>query len=119
VAGITSHRDLIVWQKAMLVAEYAYGYSRLFPREEVYGLSSQLRRAAVSVAANIAEGYYRSTREYLHFLSVAKGSAMEVDTLLLLAIRLGHLSEQQVQPTLELIEEVSKMITAICKRLDG
>jgi four helix bundle protein len=119
MAPIASHRDLIVWQKAMLLVEQAYVYTRLFPRREVYGLSSQLTRAAISVAANIAEGHYRSTREYLHFLSIAKGSAMELDTLLLLAIRLGYLGEQEAQPTLELIEEVSKMLTTIRKRLGG
>ena len=114
---LASHRELIVWQKAISLAEQAYGLARSLPRHERYGLTSQLTRASVSVATNIAKGYYRSSREYCHFLAIAKGSVMEMETLLLIACRLEYLSEAETHATLELIIEISKMLTAIRARL--
>ena len=92
--GIDSHRDLLVWQKAMDLVELVYSITNLFPTSETYRLTAQLTRAAVSVPANIAEGYGRaSTRDYAHFLSIAKGSLMETETLLMLAVRLKYLTD--------------------------
>jgi four helix bundle protein len=83
---IRSHHDLKVWQLGMDIAEKVYSLTRQFPREELYGLTSQLRRAASSIPANIAEGNGRSsTKDYLRFLSIAVGSLCEVETFLLLA----------------------------------
>jgi four helix bundle protein len=92
--SIRSYRDLRVWQMGMDLAEHCYLVTQGFPQAEVYGLTSQLRRAAVSVPANIAEGYGREYRkEYIHFLRVAQGSLKELETHLILASRIGYLPE--------------------------
>jgi len=115
---VSSHRDLIVWRKAMDLTVEVYRLSRSFPRDEIYRLTSQLTRAASSVPANIAEGNARSTpREYAYFLSVARGSLMEAETFLMLAMRLGYVSADRAAPALELITEISKMLTALRTRL--
>jgi len=115
---IESHRDLVVWQKAMDLAVAAYRVSQGLPRSEDYGLTSQLRRAAASVPANIAEGSARGSRkDYAHFLSIAKGSLMELETFLMLAVRLEYLTEEQVAPVLQLATEISKMLTTLRARL--
>ncbi len=86
-----SHRDLKAWQEAMSLVERVYALTSSFPTDERYGLTSQLRRAAVSVPANIAEGFARNgTKELLHFLGIAGGSLSELDTLVELTIRLGY-----------------------------
>lgn len=88
-------KQLTVWQKAYELALEIYKFSKAFPKEEIYGLTSQMRRAAVSIPANIAEGYERKNRkEYLQFLYIAKGSTGEVETYLSLARDLGYLSSQ-------------------------
>ena len=115
---IGSHRDLRVWQKAMDLAVEVYRLSRSFPRDEIYRLTSQLTRAVASVPANIAEGHARgSTREYAHFLSIAKGSLMETETFLTLSVRLGYLSREDAVPALSLVTEISKMLTSLRLRL--
>jgi four helix bundle protein len=115
---ITSHRELVVWQKAMDLTVQVYGLSSRFPADERYRLTSQITRAAASVPANIAEGHARSTAtEYAHFLSIAKGSLMETETFLMLAVRLNYLSEIQVAASLHLVTEVSKMLTRLRMRL--
>lgn len=87
---VDSYRDLLVWQRNMALAEGCYHLTRDFPREEVYGMTSQVRRSAVSIPANIAEGYGRESRgEYVQFLRVAQGSLKELETHLLLAQRVG------------------------------
>ena len=113
-----SHKDLLVWQKPMDLAVVVYGLTRKFPKEETYRLVGQVTRAVASVPANIAEGYARATRkDYAHFLAIAKGSLMEAETFLMLAVRLGYVGKGDAGPTLELITEVSKMLTAIRRRL--
>ncbi len=87
-----SHRELFVWQKANALAVRLYRETESFPKSETYGLSSQLRRASVSVASNIAEGQGRLTRgEFQHFLGMARGSLLEVDTQLAIALDLGYM----------------------------
>jgi four helix bundle protein len=89
---IQSHRDLIAWQKAMDLVVETYTVSRDFPKEELYGLTSQMRRAAMSVPANIAEGQGRRlSGEFIHFLGNARGSLLELDTHLEIALRLGYI----------------------------
>jgi four helix bundle protein len=89
-----SHRDLLAWQEAIALAEMVYRDTARFPREEIYGLTSQLRRAAISVPSNIAEGAGRnSSRELLHYLGITCGSLAELDTQLELAVRLGYLAD--------------------------
>lgn len=113
-----SHRELVVWQKAMDLVVLVYRLTERFPHSEVYRLTGQLTRAVVSVPANIAEGNARaSMKEYAHFLSVAKGSLMETETFLFLAIRLGYISHSDATPALSLVVEISKMLTALRTRL--
>ncbi|NPV06772.1 MAG: four helix bundle protein [Anaerolineae bacterium] len=115
---IESHRDLVVWRKAMEMTAEVYRLAAGFPREEEYRLTSQLVRAAASVPANVAEGHARGTRkDYAHFVAVAKGSLAEAETFLLLALDLGLASPQEAQHALSLIEEISKMLTALRARL--
>ncbi len=86
-AEIRSFRDLVVWQKAMVLVEHVYGFSKLFPSDERYGLTAQIRRAAVSVPSNIAEGYGRhSTSDYIRFLQISLGSLNELQTQLELGV---------------------------------
>jgi len=118
MAGVASHRDLIVWQKAMDLAVLCYATSRSFPRAETYGLTSQLTRSAASVAANIAEGSGRGTpNDFAHFVAIAKGSLMETETFLTLAVRLSYVTEEETAPLFALITEISKMLTALRGKL--
>jgi four helix bundle protein len=113
-----SYRDLDVWQKSMKLAVAVYKTTADFPKHELYGLSSQMRRAAVSVPANIAEGRGRWYRgEFAHHCAIARGSLMELDTYLELAIELGYLRKQSVAPALELVEELGRMLTALIRAL--
>ena len=116
---IESYRDLVVWQKAMDLAEEVYKLCKLIPKDEQYGLTSQLRRAAVSIPSNIAEGFgRRSTAEYMHFLSVANGSLAEVETQLLLAIRFEYIFSAQSEKALSLRLEISKMLASLRRKLE-
>ena len=115
---IQSHRDLIVWQKAMDFAEVVYGLAARFLPHETYRLGSQITRAAASVPANIAEGHARGTkRDYANFLSVAKGSLMEAETFLMLAVRLKYIAQTEASTAFALVPEVSKMLTSLRSRL--
>jgi four helix bundle protein len=109
---------MTVWQKSVELVVHVYKLTGSFPREELYGLTSQLRRAAVSIPANIAEGNGRSTqRDYAHFLSVSLGSARELDTLLELAARLNFTSEAGAVPCHALLDEVCRMLHSLRSRL--
>jgi len=113
-----SYRDLIVWQKAMDLCVEVYRLSASFPRDERFGLTSQIRRSAYSVPANIAEGNARGTRrDYAHFDSVARGSLAGTETFLLLAVRLGFASRPRIAPVLALATEIGKMLNALRTRL--
>src|SRR6476659_4707391 len=116
--GIQSHRDLKVWQLGMDICECVYGLTRDFPPDERFGLISQLRRAAVSVPANIAEGNARSsTKEYLRHLSVAIGSLAEVETFLDLAIRLHYGQSNTIQHLAEQVAEERRMLRGLQRSL--
>ena len=115
---IKSYRDLIAWQKAMDFVADVYRVTTNFPRDEIYGLTSQLRRAAVSIPSNIAEGQGRhSTRDFIHFLSVAYGSLNETQTQLLIAQRLGYLNEADCQPLIEQSYELARIINGLSRSL--
>jgi four helix bundle protein len=114
---IQSHRDLVVWQKAMDLVELVYRLSGRFPASESYRLTAQLTRAVASIPANIAEGHARTTKEYAWYIGVAKGSLMEVETFLMIAVRLGYLREGDAAPAFDLITEMSKMLTAVRSKL--
>lgn len=99
MAAVRDHRDLRVWQMAMELAPLVYGAIGKLPKTEIYALGDQMRRATVSIPANIAEGRARQhTREFLQFVCVARGSLAELDTLLALALRLGYLNKTELQP---------------------
>jgi four helix bundle protein len=107
-------RELRVWQCGMDLVEEVYRLTKGFPKDELYGLTNQLRRAAVSVPSNIAEGQTRSfVKEYLQFLSVARGSLAEVQTQIEIAARLKYLSAEQVQPMLERAESLARQLNAL------
>lgn len=107
-------RDLKVWQVSLCLAEEVYRLSAQFPKHETYGLVSQMQRAAVSVPSNIAEGQARnSSKEFYHFLGIARGSLAELETQLVLAQRLGYLGGEQASPVLEMAEEVGKMLKGL------
>jgi four helix bundle protein len=115
---IRSYRELRVWQLAMDVAEYVYSLASNFPKSETYGLSSQLQRAAVSIPANIAEGHGRgTTRDYLRHLSIARGSLAEVETFVLLALRLRYLNQADADGLLHRLDEISRMLRGLQKSL--
>jgi len=118
MSEVRNYQDLVVWQKAMEAVKAVYLLTRSFPKEEVYGLTSQLRRAAVSIPSNIAEGHARKSRaEYLNFLSIAQGSRAEVETQLLIARSLGYATADNTAPVLTLLNEINRMISAIKSRL--
>ena len=116
---IRSYRDLQVWQKAMNLVVMCYRATEQFPKTELYGLSCQLQRAAVSVPANIAEGRGRShTKEFLHHLSIAYGSLMEAETHLQIAERLGYLDNKILLALLESSAEVGRMLNGLMQSLE-
>ena len=109
-----SHRDLILWHKAMDLAVLAYRHCSSLPRHEIFGLASQLRRAAASIPSNIAEGCSRtSANDYLYFLSVARGSLAELETQMLLAQRIGYLTEAESSELQRCIDEVGRILHAV------
>ena len=113
-----SYKALVVWQKGMELAKQVYQLTETFPAAERYGLVAQMRRAGVSVPSNIAEGQARrSRREFIQFISHAEGSAAELETQLILSAELGCSSRACVQGTLDLIEEVRKMLYTLRKKL--
>ena len=117
---MASHRDLIVWQKAMELSVGVYGLTRGFPPDELYGLTSQLRRAAVSVASNLAEGYGRASRpDFRRFAAIARGSALEVQTQLDIAARLGFGDLKRMQDAQRLVEDIAKMLWKLMERLNS
>ncbi len=117
---VKSYRDLQVWRKGIELVKQVYAITQMFPRYETYGLADQLRRSAVSVPSNIAEGQARQhTGEFRRFLYIALGSAAEVDTQLVIACELGYIDEEHVAPIEELIAEIRKMIYTIISRLPG
>ena len=109
-----SYRDLLVWQKSMALVKAIYQETRSFPKEELYGLSSQMRRAAVSVPCNIAEGQGRmSKKEFKQFLALSRGSVLELETQLQIAADLGFLSADNVQQLISKTEELPRMLKGL------
>jgi carbamoyl-phosphate synthase large subunit len=114
------YKDLLVWQKGMNLAKLVYRLTMRFPPDERYGLTSQMRRAAVSIPSNIAEGQARQgTREFLQFLSHAEGSLAELETQLMLSVELGFAQQPEVEPCLKEIDELQKMLVALKRKLSS
>ena len=113
-----NYKDLIVWQKGIELAKIIYRLTGTFPREERFGLISQMRRAAVSIPSNIAEGQARrTTPEFIQFLSHAEGSAAELDTQIILAVELQFCLKKAALPIYELIDEIRRMLNALRRKL--
>ena len=115
---LKSHKDLIVWQKAMNLIIKVYKSTGLFPKEELYGLTSQMRRAAVAIPSNITEGYQRnSLKEYIQFLYIARASAAELETQLLAAKGLDFINNGEYSTIDELLTEILKMLNSLIQKL--
>jgi four helix bundle protein len=113
-----SHKDLILWRKAMDLATDVHRLTRLLPSNEMFGLISQIRRSAVSIPSNIAEGTARrTTREFLAFLHIARGSSAELDTQLQLARNVGYLADADLVPVLAGLDEVGRLLNAVINGL--
>jgi four helix bundle protein len=113
-----NYRDLVVWQKAMDLVEMIYTATKLFPKEELYGLTSQIRRAAVSIPSNIAEGQGRkSSGDFARFLAIAYGSLREVETQILIAERLGYMDKQASQNLIACASEVGRLLNGLSNSL--
>ncbi|MBU4272082.1 MAG: four helix bundle protein [Planctomycetes bacterium] len=117
--SVKDYRDLIVWQKAMNLVETIYRTTKTFPREEIYGLTSQIRRAAISIPSNIAEGNGRhTTRDYVHFLGMAYGSVKEVETQVLISERLRYINSDRSGELVQMTTEIARLISGLVNSLN-
>jgi len=118
--ALRSYSDLKVWQAGLHLVALTYRVTRRFPKSELYGLTGQMRRAAVSIPANIAEGYGRSHRgDYLRYLSVANGSLKELETEMLIATRLGYVAPAASEEFLGIADELGRMLRSLAKSLSA
>ncbi len=118
MSTVNSYRDLMVWQASIDLVEQVYCLTGYFPKMEMYGLSSQIQRAAVSIPSNIAEGHARdSTKEFLHHLSIALGSLAELETQLILAERLYYLDQQILESVFSKTDKIGRMIRGLQRSL--
>lgn len=115
---VSSYKELVVWQRAMELVRTIYLLAERFPRDELYGLVSQMQRAAVAIASNIAEGYLRGhKKEYIQFLSIALGSAAELETQILICKSLSKFKEVEFSEAEKLVGEVMKMLYVMIRRM--
>ena len=115
---VKDHKDLIVWQKSMDLLVEVYHLVKKLPKEETYALSDQMRRAAVSIPSNIAEGRGRSSeRDYIRFLFMARGSRAELETQILACLRLNYFKETEAENALNLVSEISSMLNSMINKL--
>ena len=110
---------MIVWQKSIQMVTEVYSITKSFPKEELYGLVSQIRRSSVSIPSNIAEGYgRRSTNEYLRFLQIAIGSLYELQTQLEISLNLDYISKQSFEKVYEQTREIERMLSSLINKVD-
>ena len=115
-----TYRDLLVWQKSMALVTEIYRLSKSFPKDETYGLTSQMRRCAVSIPSNMAEGYGRnSTNDYIRFLRVAVGSLYELQTQIEIALNLRYLSKSAFNKLYESSREIERMLSSLTRKLNA
>ena len=113
-----TYRDLIVWQKSMSLVLFVYNETKSFPKEEVYGLTSQIRRSTVSIPSNIAEGYGRNhTGDCVRFLQIASGSLYEFQTQLEICLQLGYLKKEKFEEINSLSIEIEKMLSSLISKV--
>ncbi|MFT4603278.1 MAG: four helix bundle protein [Arenicella sp.] len=116
---INSHRDLKIWRKGIDLVKEIYSICKLLPKDEIYALQSQLKRVAVSVPSNMAESYGRnSTKSFIQFLRIARGSLLEIDTQMTIAFELQFIDQKKFDNTIELIIEENKMINSFISSLE-
>ncbi|AXP81682.1 hypothetical protein CJ739_2609 [Mariniflexile rhizosphaerae] len=117
---MNNYKELKVWQKSMELVEIVYKLTSTFPKEEKYGLTSQIQRSSISIPSNIAEGAGRnSDKEFRNFLGVANGSSNELSTQLILAIRIGYTNESDMEYIFNLLSEIQKMIFSLIKKFSN
>ena len=120
MAEIKTHKDLLVWKKRIDLVEQIYTFTKQFPKEELYGITNQMRRCAVSIPANIAEGSGRKNKaEFIQFLHIALGSASELETHLIISQRLGFLSSNSYDEIMNALNEIIKMICGLINSLNS
>jgi len=116
--SINSYKDLLVWKKSMLLAKEIYMLVKILPKTEQYNLSSQMRRAAVSIFSNIAEGYGREfTKEYVKFLKISRGSKDELESQLIFCLCIDYLSEEETKTAFIYLDEIGKMLNSLINKL--
>ncbi|MBQ6499672.1 MAG: four helix bundle protein [Ruminococcus sp.] len=116
---MASYKELIVWQKSMELVEEIYRLVRLLPKEETYALSDQMKRSAISIPSNIAEGHGRnSSKDFSRFIFIAQGSKAELETQIEICIRLDYLTEQQIKKAVDLCNTVGKMLRNLVRSLN-
>jgi len=114
----SSYQGLLVWQKAMDLTAVIYKLVKKLPKEELYALSDQMRRAVISIPSNIAEGQDRNTsKEFAHFLHIARGSKAELETQLLACVKIEYLNKTEISEAMELLTEIGKMLTSLINKL--
>jgi four helix bundle protein len=117
---IESFKDLMVWQKGIEVVSDIYALTKSFPKEELYGLTSQIRRAAISIPTNIAEGWGRgTTKNYIQFLEIARGSLYELNTLIIISYNLNYIIQENCGKIETKINEIGRMLNALITKLDS
>lgn len=115
---VSSYQELEVWKKAIKLVTEIYKETQNFPKEEIYALTSQIRKAAISVPANIAEGWGRNmTKEYIQFLRISRGSLIELETHLIISNNLNYITNQSLEIILKRTQEVNKMLNAMINSL--
>lgn len=120
MAEIKTHKDLLVWKKSIDLVEQIYTFTKQFPKEELYGITNQMRRCAVSIPANIAEGSGRKNKaEFIQFLHIALGSASELETHLIISQRIGFLSSNSYDEIMNALNEIIKMICGLINSLNS
>ncbi len=120
MAEIKTHKDLLVWKKSIDLVEQIYKFTKQFPKEELYGITNQMRRCAVSIPANIAEGSGRKNKaEFIQFLHIALGSASELETHLIISQRIGFLSSNSYDEIMNALNEIIKMICGLINSLNS
>jgi len=120
MSEVKSYKDLLIWQKGIELTEKVYQLVKSFPNEELYALTSQIKRCTISIPSNIAEGYGRkSTKNYIQFLRISRGSLFELETQLIIANKLNYITDKEISDTIfNLIAEEGKMLNSFIKKLD-
>jgi four helix bundle protein len=120
MSEVKSYKDLLIWQKGIELTEKVYQLVKSFPNQELYALTSQIKRCTISIPSNIAEGYGRkSTKNYIQFLRISRCSLFELETQLIIANKLNYITDKEIADTIfNLIEEEGKMLNSFIKKLD-